>query len=94
MGKGRKEKMTYYEGEMKFSLELSLTGGIPSILISDGGQEVVGDFVTEGPLVRRAYTSRFEKRVKCTTLLVGGQGKPGNVKKLCGGGDILVEILE
>jgi hypothetical protein len=79
---------------MKFSLELSLTYGIPPVLISDGGQEVVGNFVTEGPLVRQPHTSRVEKRVKCATLLVNGQGKAENIKKLCGGGDVLVEVLE
>lgn len=41
----RKGKVTYDEGEMKFCFQFSLTCGIPSILVSDDGQEVVGDLV-------------------------------------------------
>ena len=43
-GKGR---VTHDERKMKFSLQLGLTYGIPPILVSDGGQEVVCNLVTE-----------------------------------------------
>jgi hypothetical protein len=32
---------------MKFGFQFGLTSGIPSILIADGGQDVVGDLVTK-----------------------------------------------
>ena len=47
MGKEGKEMVTYDEREMKFCFQFSLTRGISSILVSDDGQEVVGDLVTE-----------------------------------------------
>lgn len=43
----RNGKVTYYEGKMKLGFQLGLTCGIPPILVSDGGQEVVRDLVTE-----------------------------------------------
>ena len=45
--KDRKESVTYDQGEMKFGLQFSLTRGIPSILVADGGQQVVGDLVAK-----------------------------------------------
>ena len=79
---------------MKLGFQFCLACSIPSILISDGGQEVVGDLVTERPFVGQPRTGGFEKRVECATLLVSGEGEVGHVKKLRGGGDVLVEILE
>lgn len=90
----RKEKVTYYEGEVKLGLQFSLTRCIPSILISDGRQEVVGDLVTERPFIRQPDTGKFEKRVECATLLVNGEGETGNVKELCSGRDVLVKVLK
>ena len=43
----RNGKVTYYEGEMKLGFQLGLACGIPSILVSDSGQEVVRNLVTE-----------------------------------------------
>ena len=39
--------MTYDEREMKLGLQFSLACGIPPILVADGGQDVVGNLVTE-----------------------------------------------
>lgn len=89
-----KGRVTYNEGEMKFGFQFSLTYGIPSILVADDGQEMVGHLVTERPLVRKRGASGFEKRVKCMTFVVNWEGEIGDVEKLCGGGDVLVEILE
>jgi hypothetical protein len=86
--------VTHDEGKMKFSFQFSLTYGVPPILVSDGGQEVVCDLVTECPFVRECRTGSFEKRVKCVTLFVNGEGKVGDVEKRSSGGDILVEIME
>jgi hypothetical protein len=78
------------EGEVKFGLQFSLTHGIPSILILDCRQEVVGNFVTERPLIRQSSAGGFDKRVKCMSLLVDGKGQAPDVKKLCAGRDVLV----
>ena len=86
--------VTYDERKMKFRFQFSLTRGISSILVSDDEQEVVGDLVTERPLVRKCCTGGFEERVKCVTLFVNGEGEVGDVEKLGGGRDVLVEIME
>jgi len=86
--------VTYYEREMKFGLQFSLTYGIPPILIPDGRQEVVRDLVAKRPLVRERGTGGIEKRFKCVTLVVNGEGEVVDVGELCGGRDVLVEILE
>lgn len=86
--------MTYDEREVKLGFQFSFTRGIPSILASDGRQEVAGDLVTERPFVRQPRTSRFEKRVECAALLVNREREVDNIKKLCGGGDVLFEILK
>jgi hypothetical protein len=86
----RKEEVTYYEGEMKFCLQFSLTGGIPPILSSDDGKEVISDLVTERPVVRQLQTGGFKKSTECLTLLVDGEGEICNVEKLRSRGDILV----
>lgn len=39
--------VTYDEREMKFGLEFGFTYGVPSILIMDDRQEMVGDLVTQ-----------------------------------------------
>jgi len=43
----RKGAVTYYEREMKLGFQFSLANGISPILVPDGGQEVVGDLVTQ-----------------------------------------------
>lgn len=86
--------MTYDEGEMKLSLQFSFTRGVPSILVSNDGEEVVGYLVTQRPLVRECCTCGFEKRVKCMTLFVNGEGEVGDVEKLSSGRDVLVEIAK
>ena len=43
----RNRKVTYDEGKMKLGFQLGLACGIPSILVSDSGQEVVCNLVTE-----------------------------------------------
>lgn len=83
-----------YEGQVKFGFQFSLTRGIPPILVSDGGQEVVGDLVTERPLVRQPHTGGFKELVECATLVVDEEGEVGNVEKLCGGGNVLVKVLK
>ena len=55
---------------------------------------MVGDLVTEGPFVGQPHTGRFEKQVECATLLLNGEGEVDDVKKLCGGRDVLVEVLK
>lgn len=83
--------MTYYEREMKLGFQFSLTYGISPILIPDGGQEVVRDLVPKRPLVRERGTGCVEERFERVTPVVNGEG---NVKKLCGRRNVLVEILE
>ena len=86
--------MTYYEREMKLGFQLGLACGIPSILVSDGGQEAVCNLVTQCPLVRECYTGVFEKRFKRVTLFVNGEGEVGYIEKLGSRGDVLIEIIE
>ena len=43
----RNWRVTYDEGEMKLGFQFSLTRGISSILVTDGGQDVVCNLVTE-----------------------------------------------
>ena len=86
--------MTYDEREMKFGFQFSFTYGVPSILIVDDGQEVVGNLVTKCPLVYERSAGGFEKRVKCVTLVVYWEGKIGDVENLGSGGNVLVKILE
>lgn len=39
-------RVTYDEGEMKLGLQFSFARGIPPILASDDGEEVVGNLIT------------------------------------------------
>ena len=86
--------MTYDEGEMKLSFQFGLTCGIPSILVADGRQEMVGDLVTQRPLVRERGPGGFEKRVECASLVVEGEGEVCDVETLRSRRYVLVEILE
>ena len=47
MGKERERRGTHDEGKMKLSFQFSLTCSIPPILVSDGGEKVVCNLVTD-----------------------------------------------
>jgi hypothetical protein len=96
MKRGGREKgsVTYDEGEMKLGFQFGLACGIPSILVANGGQEMVGDLVTQRPLVRKCGPGGFEKRVKCASLVVEGEGEVCDVETLRSRRYVLVEILE